>query len=90
MVFHALQAGHWPIHLEDSYPHSLQKNAVVFPFAISYARLTAETVTPVPSSSSTLTLSFPLILVRMLPTAAPFTYTSYSASFSICTVIWAS
>ena len=34
MVFHALQAGHCPIHLLDSYPHSLQKNAVVLAFAI--------------------------------------------------------
>ena len=34
MVFHALQAGHCPIHLLDSYPHSLQKNAVVLAFAM--------------------------------------------------------
>ena len=90
IVFQALQAGHCPIHLEDSYPHSLQKNAVVFAFAISYARLTADTFTAFPSSSSTLTLNFPLMLVFMLPTAASFTYTSYSESFSICTVICAS
>ena len=34
MEFHALQAGHCPIHLDDSYPHSLQKNAVVLAFAM--------------------------------------------------------
>ena len=34
MEFQALQAGHCPIHLDDSYPHSLQKNAVVLAFAM--------------------------------------------------------
>ena len=29
----ALQAGQNPIHFADSYPHSLQKNKVLFPFA---------------------------------------------------------
>ena len=33
-VFHSLQAGHCPSHLLDSKPHSLQKNTVVFAFAI--------------------------------------------------------
>ena len=34
-VFHALHAGHFPSHLADSYPHSLQKNTVdVLAFAI--------------------------------------------------------
>ena len=33
-VFHSRQPGHWPSHFADSNPHSLQKNAVVFPFAI--------------------------------------------------------
>ena len=32
-VFQALQAGHWPYHLDDSYPHSLQKKAVFLLFA---------------------------------------------------------
>ena len=34
-VFHSLQPGHCPIHLEDSYPQFWQKKTVVFlPFAI--------------------------------------------------------
>ena len=97
MVFHALQAGHCPIHLLDSYPHSLQKNAVVLAFAILlfsplkkythkgrnkivpalslispsgfYWRFSALTFTAFPSSSSTLTLSLPLIFVIILPAA---------------------
>ena len=75
-VFQARQAGHCPSHLDDSYPHSLQKNAVVFAFAIIYALFTALTFTEVPSSNSTLTLNLPLILVFMLPTATSSTYTS--------------
>jgi len=28
-----LQAGHWPTHLDDSFPHDWQKNTIL-PFAI--------------------------------------------------------
>jgi hypothetical protein len=37
-VFHAPQAGHFPNHFGDSFPHSLQKKAV-FSFAIVFVRL---------------------------------------------------
>ena len=33
-VFHSRHAGHCPNHFADSYPHSLQKNAVSLAFAI--------------------------------------------------------
>ncbi len=33
-LFQALHPGHCPIHLVDSYPHSLQSNTVFLPFAI--------------------------------------------------------
>ena len=33
-LFHALHIGHCPNHFGDSYPHSLQKNALDFAFAI--------------------------------------------------------
>ncbi len=32
MVFQAWHEGHCPVHLDDSYPHSEQKNAVIFFF----------------------------------------------------------
>jgi hypothetical protein len=34
MVFHSLQAGHWPSHLADSCPQLLQKKTVLIFFAI--------------------------------------------------------
>ena len=34
MVFHSLQAGHWPTHLADSCPQLLQKNTVLIFLAI--------------------------------------------------------
>jgi hypothetical protein len=38
IVFHSPQAGHLPIHLEDSFPHALQ-NHTVFVFTVAIAGL---------------------------------------------------
>ena len=113
-----------PSILEDSYPHSLQKNAVVFAFAILFYSLffdpltaeflkkeavsgllmfrlfsqTESILTPLyglylysrSSSNSTLTLSFPLMLVFMLPQPLRLHTPRSLCHPSSCTVIWAS
>jgi len=53
MEFQALQAGHWPIHFEDSYPHSLQKNAVVFALAIGLSFLSIPCISCFPNMQQT-------------------------------------
>ena len=51
IVFHALQAGHCPVHFADSCPHSWQKNRVVFfPFAILFPPAGQRKHFPLPAS----------------------------------------
>lgn len=45
IVFHSLQAGHWPTHLEDSCPQLLQKNTVLIFFANLFTMLKRFTTT---------------------------------------------
>ena len=87
-VFHDLQAGHCPSHLDDSCPQSLQKKTV-FAFAISvpapYCFFT-RTMAVMPGFSSTLRISLPPRLAFMFPTFVLSIYTRYSCSGSTSSV----